>query len=51
MLHRNSFDLNVKFTHELEHEGKLPFLDVLSCKTGKKFIHQFTRKLPTVTYI
>ena len=38
VLHQNSFDVNVKFTHELEHEGKLPFLDVLSCRTGNKFI-------------
>ena len=30
----NNFDINIKFTYELEHEGKLPFLDVLLCRVG-----------------
>ena len=33
----NSFDVNIEFTYELEHEGKLPFLDVLLCRKGKNF--------------
>ena len=32
----NSFDVNIKFTYELVHDSKLPFLDVLLCRTGKK---------------
>ena len=33
----NSFDVNIEFTYELEHEGKLPFLNVLLCRKGKNF--------------
>ena len=32
----NSFDVNIKFAFELEHERKLPFLDVILCRKGKK---------------
>ena len=32
----NSFNVNIKFAYELGHEGKLPLLDVLSCRTRKK---------------
>ena len=32
----NSFNMNVKFTFELGHGGKLPLLDVLLCRMGKK---------------
>ena len=39
-----SFDVNIKFTYELEHEGKLPFLDVLLCRTGKKIYTTVYRK-------
>ena len=28
-----SFDVNIKFTYELQHEGKLLFLNVLLCRT------------------
>ena len=47
----NNFDVNIKFTYELEHEGKLPFLDVLLCRKGKNFYATFTGKLPTMIYI
>ena len=40
----NSFDVNIKFTYELELEGKLLFLDVLLCKTGKKIYTILYRK-------
>ena len=30
----NNFDINIKFTYELEYEGKLPFLDVLLRRVG-----------------
>ena len=40
----NSFDVNIKFAYELEHEGKLPFLDVLLCRTGKKIYTTAYRK-------
>ena len=40
----NDFDVNIKFTYELEHEGKLPFLDVLLCRTGKKIYTTVCRK-------
>ena len=36
--------MNIKFTYELEHEGKLPFLDVLLCRTGKKIYTTVYRK-------
>ena len=32
----NSFNVNIKFTYELGHEGKLPLLNVLLCRMGKK---------------
>ena len=47
----NSFGVNIKFTYELEHEGELPFLDVLLCRKGKRFIQQLTGKLPTMMHI
>ena len=40
----NSFDVNIKFTYQLEHEGKLPFLDVLLCRSGKKIYTTVYRK-------
>ena len=40
----NSFDKNIKFTYELEHEGKLPFLDVLLCRMGNKIYTTVYRK-------
>ena len=40
----NSFDVNIEFTYELEHEGKLPFLDVLLCRKGKNFYATIYRK-------
>ena len=40
----NSFDVNIKLTYELENEGKLPFLDVLLYKTGKKIYIAVYRK-------
>ena len=36
--------MNIKFTYELEHEGKLPFLDVLLCRMGKKIYTTVCRK-------
>ena len=39
-----SFDVNIKFTCELEHEGKLPFLDVILCRSGKKIYTTAYRK-------
>ena len=36
--------MNIKFTYELEHEGKLPFLDVLLCRKGKKIYTTVYRK-------
>ena len=32
----NIFDVNIKFTYELERGGKLPLLGVLLYRTGKK---------------
>ena len=40
----NSFNMNIKFTYELEYEGKLPFFDVLLCRTGKKIYTKVYRK-------
>ena len=40
----NSFDVNIKFTYELEHDGKLPFIDVLLCRSGKKIYTTVYRK-------
>ena len=40
----NSFNMNIKFTYELEYEGKLPFFDVLLCRTGKKIYTTVYRK-------
>ena len=40
----NSFNVNIKFTCELEHEGKLSFLDVLLCRKGKKIHTTVYRK-------
>ena len=40
----NSFDTNIKFTYELEHAGKLPFLHVLLCRKGKKIYTTVYRK-------
>ena len=41
----NRFDVNIiKFTYELEHEGKLPFIDVLLCRKGKKIYTTVYRK-------
>ena len=34
----------IKFTYELEHEGKLPFIDVLLCRKGKKIYTTVYRK-------
>ena len=36
--------MNIKFTYELEHEGKLLFLDVLLCRKGKKIYTAVYRK-------
>ena len=32
----NSFDENIQFTFESENKGKLPFVDVLLCRNGRK---------------
>ena len=40
----NSFDVNIKFTYALEHEGKLPFLDVLLRIMGEKIYATVYRK-------
>ena len=40
----NSFDVNNEFTYELELEGKLPFLDVLLRRKGKKIYTILYRK-------
>ena len=40
----NSFDVSIKCTYELEHKDKLPFLDVLLCRTGKKIYTTVFRK-------
>ena len=40
----NSFDVNIKFSYELEHGSKLPFLDVLLCRKGKKIYATVYRK-------
>ena len=40
----NSFDTNIKFTYELQHAGKLPFLHVLLCRKGKKIYTTVYRK-------
>ena len=47
----DSSDVNIKFIYELQHEGKLPFLNVLLCRTERRFIQQFREKLPTMMYI
>ena len=36
--------VNIKFTYELEHEGKLLFLDVFLCRKGKKIYTAVYRK-------
>ena len=36
--------MNIKFTYELEHDGQLPFLDVLLCRKGKKIYTTVYRK-------
>ena len=36
--------MNIKFTYELEHEGKLPFIDVLFYRVGKKIYTTVYRK-------
>ena len=41
----NSFDVNIRCTYELEHEGNLPFLHVLYCRTGKKIYTTVYRKV------
>ena len=46
----NSFDVNINFAYELEHGGKLPFLNVLLCRKGKK-IYTTVYKPPTMMYI
>ena len=40
----NGFNMNIKFTYELEYEGTLPFFDVLLCRTGKKIYTTVYRK-------
>ena len=40
----NSFDGNIKFTYELEHKGKLLFLDALLYRTKKKIYTTVYRK-------
>ena len=47
----NSFDVNIKFTYELEHFGKLPFLDALLCRKRNKIYTAVYRKAPTMMYI
>ena len=46
-----SFDVNIKFTYELEHFGKLPFLDVLLCRKRNKIYTTVYRKAPTTMFI
>ena len=36
--------MNIKFTYELEHQGKLPFTDVLFYRVGKKIYTTVYRK-------
>ena len=36
--------MNIKLTYELEHDGKLPFLDVLLFRKGKKIYTTVYRK-------
>ena len=40
----NSFDVNIKFTYELEHKSKLPFIGVLLRRSGKKIYTTVYRK-------
>ena len=40
----NSFDVNIKFTYVMEHEGKLAFLDVLLCRTRRTIYTTVYRK-------
>ena len=43
--------MNIKSTNELENGGKLEFEDVFLSRKKKRFIQQFTEKLPTMMYI
>ena len=43
--------MNIKFTYELEHFGKLPFLDALLCRKRNKIYTAVYRKAPTMMYI
>ena len=43
----NNFDPNIKFTHEVEKDCKLPFLDVLLIKKGNNIITTIYRKATT----
>ena len=47
----NSFHEGIQFIYEVEHNNKLPFLDVLFIKTETKWAQQFTGNLHTLIFI
>ena len=49
--HLNSFHEQIKFTYEVEHNNKLPFLDVLLIKNANKINTTVYRKPKTDVYL